>query len=578
MKMERRSRRVPCETLRINHHWTVCLLVTSCFGIAMAVSPDRPPPSLMRCEYYNETLCQGSPGADGLPLPGCNGSEECRPGENEKGNLCYVLWQNNSGVLSVKLKGCWVGNNHDCSKSQHCAETRREPSVQLLFCCCEGDLCNTNLKPSGVYTSNSLSSTKLSPPVQLAPRGSYRTETVVAYCLVPLVALAGALVGLCWQQRRKQRQGHFAEVPTAEPTPLPSPALAPKAIQLMEVKAQGRFGAVWKARWGLQFVAVKIFPPQDKSSWMVEKEIFKMPQMKHENLLAFLGSTKHGDLNHTEYWLVTEYHERGSLSDHLKAHLVSWGEVLKISEGIALGLAHMHGERPANKLEGYKPPLAHRDFKSKNVLLKADMTACIADFGLALGFPSGVSPRQAHGQAAAALLAQVGTRRYMAPEVLEGAISFNQDQFLRIDMYACGLVLWELISRCSAQDGPVEEYMLPFEEEVGQHPSLEDMQEAVVHKKVRPRIRDHWRKHQGLAVIIDTIEECWDHDAEARLSAYCVEERISCLYKTVPPTPTDVLSLLPPGDNKGMDDFYVPLNIKSALETAGLLSPKESSI
>ncbi|KAH8023421.1 hypothetical protein HPB51_014536 [Rhipicephalus microplus] len=121
--------------------------------ILRAVSPDRPPPSLMRCEYYNETLCQGSPGADGQPLPGCNGSEECRPGENEKGNLCYVLWQNNSGVLSVKLKGCWVGNNHDCSQSQHCAVTRREPSVQLLFCCCVGDLCNANLQPSAVITS-----------------------------------------------------------------------------------------------------------------------------------------------------------------------------------------------------------------------------------------------------------------------------------------------------------------------------------------------------------------------------------------------------------------------------------------
>ena len=48
---------------------------------------------------------------------------------------------------------------------------------------------------------------------------------------------------------------------------------------------------------------------------------------------------------------------------------------------------------------------------------------------------------------------QVGTRRYMAPEVLEGAINFNRDAFLRIDMYACGLVLWELLSRCSAADG-----------------------------------------------------------------------------------------------------------------------------
>lgn len=50
-------------------------------------------------------------------------------------------------------------------------------------------------------------------------------------------------------------------------------------------------------------------------------------------------------------------------------------------------------------------------------------------------------------------LVQVGTRRYMAPEVLEGAINFQRDAFLRIDMYAMGLVLWELVSRCKAADG-----------------------------------------------------------------------------------------------------------------------------
>lgn len=32
---------------------------------------------------------------------------------------------------------------------------------------------------------------------------------------------------------------------------------------------------------------------------------------------------------------------------------------------------------------------------------------------------------------------------------------------------------------------------------------------------------------QGLAVLSDTMEECWDHDPEARLSASCVVERIS---------------------------------------------------
>lgn len=48
---------------------------------------------------------------------------------------------------------------------------------------------------------------------------------------------------------------------------------------------------------------------------------------------------------------------------------------------------------------------------------------------------------------------QVGTRRYMAPEVLDGAINFQRDSFLRIDMYAFGLVLWELAARCTAADG-----------------------------------------------------------------------------------------------------------------------------
>ena len=130
----------------------------------------------------------------------------------------------------------------------------------------------------------------------------------------------------------------------------------------------------------------------------------------------------------------------------------------------------------------------------------------------------------------------------MAPEVLEGAINFNRDAFLRIDMYSVGLVLWELITRCSSLDGelrihnshhfnfnltyiiyvnmlciymyiyymillllvniyyvtiilgPVDEYQLPFEEEVGQHPTLEDMQDMVIRKKTRPQLKEHWYK------------------------------------------------------------------------------------
>ena len=129
----------------------------------------------------------------------------------------------------------------------------------------------------------------------------------------------------------------------------------------------------------------------------------------------------------------------------------------------------------------------------------------------------------------------------MAPEVLEGAINFSRDSFLRIDMYACGLVLWELASRCnhlqddSVPGAPVpitpQDYKVPFEEEI-LHPTLEQMQDLVVNRKARPVIKELWTSkeaHPGMADLIATIRDCWDQDAEARLSASNVKERVKVM-------------------------------------------------
>lgn len=109
--------------------------------------------------------------------------------------------------------------------------------------------------------------------------------------------------------------------------------------------------------------------------------------MKHPNILEYIGVEKHSETN--EFWLITAYHSLGSLCDYLKAHTVTWSELCKIAESMARGLTHLHEEFPATKADGLKPAVAHRDFKSKNVLLKSDLTACIADFGLALIFEPG---------------------------------------------------------------------------------------------------------------------------------------------------------------------------------------------
>ena len=51
-------------------------------------------------------------------------------------------------------------------------------------------------------------------------------------------------------------------------------------------------------------------------------------------------------------------------------------------------------------------------------------------------------------------------------------------------------------------------------------------QDLVVTQKVKPKIQDSWRSQQKTKILCDTIEECWDQDAEARLSASCVGERV----------------------------------------------------
>lgn len=49
------------------------------------------------------------------------------------------------------------------------------------------------------------------------------------------------------------------------------------------------------------------------------------------------------------------------------------------------------------------------------------------------------------------LLYQVGTIRYMAPEVLEGAVNLRdcESALKQVDMYALGLIYWETFMRCT---------------------------------------------------------------------------------------------------------------------------------
>ena len=83
-------------------------------------------------------------------------------------------------------------------------------------------------------------------------------------------------------------------------------------------------------------------------------------------------------------WLIFDYHENGSLYDYLQLHRLTFDELFSLSLSGAAGLEHLHSVD--RNPETYKPAIAHRDLKSKNILVKKDMTCCISDFGLAIKF------------------------------------------------------------------------------------------------------------------------------------------------------------------------------------------------
>lgn len=96
----------------------------------------------------------------------------------------------------------------------------------------------------------------------------------------------------------------------------------------------------------------------------------------------------------------------------------------------------------------------------------------------------------------------------MAPEVLDGAIQFTRDAFLRIDVYALGLVIWELMTRAHRPGDPIEvdegnegvnripSYMAPFEAELGPNPSMDKLQHYVAKLRNRPQPFPWWMNDQ----------------------------------------------------------------------------------
>ena len=202
-----------------------------------------------------------------------------------------------------------------------------------------------------------------------------------------------------------------------------SPTTLGGRYELLEVVGRGGMGEVWAAR-DLRLgrkVAVKLLSPSVASEAGVrerfDEEARSAARLSHPNVVLVFDSGEHDG---TPY-LVMELLPGRTLADEVALGPLEPERVRRMGLGVlgALGASHGAG-------------ILHRDIKPGNVLLAADDTVKLGDFGIAK------STEGLHLTSAGMI---VGTAAYLAPERVAGQPATPQS-----DLYAVGVVLYEALS------------------------------------------------------------------------------------------------------------------------------------
>lgn len=124
---------------------------------------------------------------------------------------------------------------------------------------------------------------------------------------------------------------------------------------------------------------------------------------------------------------------------------------------------------------------------------------------------------------------RVGTKRYMAPEVLDEQIRTDCfESYKWTDIWAFGLVLWE-IARRTIINGIVEDYRPPFYDMVPNDPSFEDMKKVVCVDQQTPTIPNRLAADPVLSGLAQMMRECWYPNPSARLTALRIKKTLQKL-------------------------------------------------
>ncbi|CAL2040982.1 unnamed protein product [Caenorhabditis brenneri] len=303
-----------------------------------------------------------------------------------------------------------------------------------------------------------------------------------------------------------------------------------KQITNLQPCGSGRFGAV---SWGIykgEQVAVKVFRTAEDASFNAEVHVFETRMLRHPNVLRYIGSDRVDNLMSVDLWIITEYQPNGSLHDFLKTRVVDMRLLFKLVRSMASGLNFLHQINEGNQSGSKKPPIAHRDLKSRNIMVKRDLTCAIGDFGLSLPLPADrVIPEKVIDRAY-----HCGTMRYLAPEILNRSMNSTVfENYLVADMYSQSLVIWEVLCRLEvdgidAKTG--DENTIPYGDCIRREPVAEDMVKVVCTWKLRPTLDPEWFNNEIISKLVNFLITCWSENPSARMTAYQGKRFLDELY------------------------------------------------
>ncbi|XP_017060003.1 bone morphogenetic protein receptor type-2 [Drosophila ficusphila] len=470
---------------------------------------------------------------ESTPIPSEPHRRTCSDGYT----FCFTLWNQTPNGTRVVKQGCWkdaTDRTSICSQSECATSAPTSKTNTLYFCCCSGEVCNAQysvVEPAPLELGLNDARTSITNRATAKQHQSFWASTMLGLAGGLTALTIGIFLAVQYCRTAKEKT-EPEESPLAPSGPGYSSNLRNvDNMNLIGMLGSGKYGTVMKGLLHDQEVAVKIYPEEHHQYYVNERNIYALPLMECPALLSYFGYDERCTMDgRMEYQLVLSLAPLGCLQDWLIANTLSFAECCGMLRSITRGISHLHTELRLG--DQHKPCVAHRDINTRNVLVQADLSCCIADFGFALKvFGSKYEYKGEVAMAETKSINEVGTLRYMAPELLEGAVNLRdcETSLKQMDVYALGLMLWEVATRCSDFYAPGQTtppYKAPYEQEVGSHPSFDQMQALVVRHKARPLFPTGWGGGAAAKVVRDTCEDCWDHDADARLTSLCAEERM----------------------------------------------------